>query len=186
MCEEIRLHTLLGLYASVSGMTALFCGQLFYWRFLYISIARGAGRSVMSDLRSYGWVTNDLEAKTSSRNKLYVRFGLAEKIGYGESVHTQYYDVWAWEQIARSLINFGVKKGSLIWIHGSLELVDCTKRDGVTQDKRMKVKLYEWRCAQKERDKSEASHLKEEGVLPEPEAIGPVAVVDGEREALPE
>jgi hypothetical protein len=64
--------------------------------------------------------------------------------------------------------------------------VDCTKRDGVTQDKRMKVKLYEWRCAQKERDKSEASHLKEESVLPEPEAIGPVAVVDGEREALPE
>jgi hypothetical protein len=140
----------------------------------------------MSDLRSYGWVTSDLEVRTSAREKRYVRFGLAEKIGFGEAAHTQYYDVWAWGQVVQSLIDCGVKRGSWIWIHGSLELVDCTRKDGVTRDKRMKIKLREWRYTQKEHDKSKASHAKEEGVLRETETIGPIAVVDGEREALPE
>jgi hypothetical protein len=35
----------------------------------------------MSDLRCFGWVTNDLEPQVSSRKNLYVRFGLAEHIG---------------------------------------------------------------------------------------------------------
>jgi single-stranded DNA-binding protein len=137
----------------------------------------------MSDLRCFGWVTNDLEPQVSSRKNLYVRFGLAEPIGYGETAHTQYFDVWAWGQTAQSLLDGGVKRGSSIWIHGSLELVDCTGKDGVTKEKRMKIKLREWRYR---RDKSEASQPKEELVSPEPETIGPIAVVDGEREDLPE
>lgn len=139
----------------------------------------------MAELRSYGWVTNDLEPKKSVRHKLYVRFSMAERVGFGETAHTQYYDVWAWEQTAQSLIDQDVRKGSLIWARGSLELVDYTKRDGVTKDKRLKLRLHEWRYAQGESTKSKVSHPKEEGASQEPKDPGP-AVVDGDREALPE
>lgn len=138
----------------------------------------------MADLRSFGWVTNDLEPKMSVRKSLYVRFSLAERVGYGETAHTQYYDVWAWGQTAQSLIDLNVRKGSLVWVRGSLELVDYTKRDGVTKDKRLKLKLLEWRYTQG--GDTKAPHTNEKGVSQTAEHHGPIAVVDGERETLPE
>ena len=139
----------------------------------------------MAELRSYGWVISNFVPKKSARQQLYIRFNLAERIGFGESAHTQYYDVWAWGQIAQSLIDQSVKKGSFLWVRGSLELVDFTWRDGVTKDKRLKLKLVEWRSAQGEKSKSRISQPKETGASQETADPGP-AVVDGEREALPE
>ena len=37
-----------------------------------------------------------------------------------------------------------MRKGSLIWVSGSLELEEYTKNDGETHDKRLKLKLDDW------------------------------------------
>lgn len=141
----------------------------------------------MAKLLSFGRVTNDLELRQSARQNPYVRFGLAERIGYGERARTQYYEVWAWGQTAQHLVARGVKRGSLIWVSGSLELVDYTKKDGVTKDKQLKLRLDDWGYApQAGAPASGKSQVKEEGVSPEPETHVRPDVVDGEREVLPE
>lgn len=144
----------------------------------------------MAKLLSFGRVTNDLELRQSARQNPYVRFGLAERIGYGERARTQFYEVWAWDQAAQRLIARSVKKGSLIWVSGSLELVDYTKKDGVTKDKQLKLRLDDWGYAPPTGDrvsrKQERPQAKEEGALPEPETHVRPDVVDGDREVLPE
>lgn len=52
--------------------------------------------------------------------------------------------VWAWDADALRLVRFGVKKRSLLWVTGSLELVDCTADNGTTKTKRLKVALDNW------------------------------------------
>lgn len=139
----------------------------------------------MSYLRSFGWVANDLQPRRSQRDVLYVTFGLIERIGHGDSARKQYFEVWAWDKTAQSLLDGGVKKGSRIWIGGLLELVDYLKKDGKTRDKRMKVRLQEWSEGQFDQA-SDGPNQKETGAACDPDAIGPMAVVDGERECLPE
>ena len=133
----------------------------------------------MAKLMCIGRVTADLELRESARKESYIRFSLAENLGYGETAHTQYYQVWAWGHLAKNLVNRKVRKGSLIWVSGSLELEDYTKKDQVTHDKRLKLKLDDWNYVP-------ASHSKTESGIPRSEYTGPMGTVDGEREALPE
>lgn len=133
----------------------------------------------MAKLMCIGRVTADLELRESARKEPYVRFSLAENLGYGENARTQYYQVWAWGHLARNLVNRKVRKGSLIWVSGSLELVEYTKKDQVTHDKQLKLKLDDW-------DYVPAFQGKTESGIPQPEPPAPVGTVDGEREALPE
>ena len=133
----------------------------------------------MAKLMCIGRVTADLELRESTRKEPYVRFSLAENLGYGEKAHTQYIQVWAWGYLAQNLVNRKVGKGSLIWAAGSLELEEYTKKDGVTRDKRLKLKLDDWSYVP-------ASQSKTEDRIPEPDSPDPVGTVDGEREDLPE
>lgn len=98
----------------------------------------------MSQLYCTGRVMSDLELKTSARGVPYLCFPIAERVGYGKSAHTQYISVWAWGTVARQLVSDGVGKGSVLWVSGSLELEEYTKKDGVTHDKRLKLKLKDW------------------------------------------
>lgn len=132
----------------------------------------------MSQLYSIGWAAAGPELKTSAKGNPYTRFSFAERVGYGENVHTQYIQVWAWGNMARQLIDAGVRKGSLIWVSGSLELEEYTRQDGVTRDKRLKLKLNNWGYAPAaQRQEQYPNHAQD---VPIPE------VIDGEREALPE
>lgn len=54
----------------------------------------------MAKLMCFGRVTADLELRESVRKEPYVRFSLAENLGYGETARTQYYQVWAWGHLA--------------------------------------------------------------------------------------
>lgn len=47
----------------------------------------------MAKLMCIGRVTADLELRESARKEPYVRFSLAEKLGYGETARTQYFQV---------------------------------------------------------------------------------------------
>lgn len=98
----------------------------------------------MAQVYVIGRITADLELKTSEKNNSYVRFDIAENIGSRQNLHTQYFQICAWGEDAGRLIKARAKKGSLIWVAGSLELEPYTKRDGVTVDKRMKILLDNW------------------------------------------
>ena len=132
----------------------------------------------MSQLYCTGRVMSDLELKTSQKNVPYLCFPIAERVGYGSSAHTQYLSVWAWGAMARQLISEGVGKGSVIWVSGSLELEEYTKKDGVSHDKRLKLKLNDWGFAPAgQRQERGAGRTKKPPPLP---------TIDGEREDLPE
>ena len=123
-----------------------------------------------------GRVVSNLELKTSVNGNPYLLFSLAERIGYGETAHTQYYQVWAWGDAACQLDKQGVTTGSLIWVSGVLELVDYIQKDGTTKDKRLKITLKDW-----------GAPPKQGGVFSTlPEAVSPPQVIDGERDMLPE
>ena len=137
----------------------------------------------MSHLVAIGRVTADLELKTSVRQHPYIQFSLAEQIGYGETAHTQYIQVWAWGAMTQQLLGRGVRKGSFISVSGSLELEEYTKKDGVTRDKRLKLKLTDWDFVPVGR-RGQGSQ-RNEGT-PETEDPGTAGTIDGERETLPE
>ncbi|MBQ2858002.1 MAG: single-stranded DNA-binding protein [Bacteroidaceae bacterium] len=98
----------------------------------------------MAQVYVIGRITNELELKHGQNENSYVRFSFAENIGSKDRARTQYYQVWAWGEDAERLIKAGVKKGSLIFIAGAIELETYTKQDGFTVDKRLKVSLNDW------------------------------------------
>ena len=95
----------------------------------------------MALIHVIGRITTDLEMKYGDSKAPYVRFGLAERIGYSDQARTQFYQVWAWKDTAEALIRSGLKKGSLVQLSGTLTLEEYVKPDGVTNDKRLKVSL---------------------------------------------
>lgn len=130
----------------------------------------------MSQLYCTGRVMSELELKTSVKDVPYLCFPIAERVGYGNNAHTQYISVWAWGTMARQLVTDGVGKGSVLWVSGSLELEEYTKKDGVTHDKRLKLKLKDWGF----------SPASQEQRRDPPKNVPSPEIVDGEREDLPE
>ena len=84
---------------------------------------------------------------------------------------------------AGRIIRARVKKGSLVWISGSLELEVFTGKDGITTDKRLKVLLDNrgfvpvW---------SGRADNNAQNIEPPEVTVGSAAVIDGERDTLPE
>ena len=139
---------------------------------------------IMSQLFTTGRVVTELELRSSTKQNLYIHFTLVERLGYGENARSQAMSVWAWGHLAEQLKRFRVKKGSLIWVSGSLELEEYVQKDGVTRDKRLKLKLNDWGFVPKETDR----FPKKEKAVPATSstATETAGVIDGEREALPE
>lgn len=141
----------------------------------------------MAQVFMIGRVTADLELQTSTNKNDYVRFGLAETIGYGESSKAQYYQVWAWENDARYLIKRKVKQGSLIWVSGSIELEEYTKQDGENKDKRLKVKLDNWDYVPSEKSYVAKEENSWEVSIPSTGRSMPlVGEINGDKENMPD
>ena len=77
----------------------------------------------MAQINVIGYVTQDIVLKQSREGNAYVHFFMKE---YLSKSRYQTYQVWIWENMIPKLKRYKIKKGSLIWITGSLELVDCT------------------------------------------------------------
>jgi len=140
----------------------------------------------MAQVHIIGRVTANLEMQESSQTKQpYIRFSIAETIGYGERLKTQYAQVWVWGQHAEQMIQCKVRKGSLIRVSGSLELEEYAKKDGTTTDKRLKVKMESWGYVSAGKSKK---GLPDNGTQPdnEPDFPEPSGMIDGERDPLPE
>ena len=80
--------------------------------------------------------------------------------------------------MTRQLMDAGVRKGSLIWVSGPLELEEYTKKDGVTRDKRLKLRLKEWGFAP-------AAQRQDRTPRPTKEVLAP-KIINGDLEPLPE
>lgn len=138
----------------------------------------------MSQLFTTGRVITDLELKSSAQQNLYLRFTLAERIGYGDNARAQHIHVWAWGYLAEKLKRCKVRKGNNIWVAGSLELEEFVRKDGTVADKQLKLKLTDWGFLPKESDKPPK---EEKGVPPSDDAAhNAVEIINGEREVLPE
>lgn len=132
----------------------------------------------MAQASTIGRVTSDLELKFSAKKVPYLRFTIAERVGYRDSAHTQYIQVWAWDSMAKRLVDSGVKKGSLLRVSGSLELEEYTRQDGVTRDKRLKLRLKDWGLPP-------AAQRQEGAPRPVREVSAP-EIINGDLEPLPE
>ena len=130
----------------------------------------------MSQLYCTGRVTSELELKTSAKQVPYLCFPIMEYVGYGRNTHPQYLSVWAWGATARQLVEDGVGKGSVLWVSGSLELEEYAKKDGVTHDKRLKLKLKDWGFVPSQ---------QHQGRPGQDQSIPSPGTIDGEREDQP-
>lgn len=137
----------------------------------------------MAQVFVIGRITADLELKTSEKNNPYVRFDITENIGSRQNLHTQYFQICTWGEDAGRLMKARAKKGSLIWVTGSLELEPYKKRDGITTDKRMKILLDNWGFVPVGGAKTaKASHAQ---TNPEITSQQEYEGIDGDRDTLP-
>ena len=134
----------------------------------------------MAQIQVLGYVDADLQLKQSQKETAYVCFQIKEHLSNGR---WQTYQVWAWGNLAARMERLGVKEGSLIWLAGSLELVDCTVKHGRERTKLLKIYCSDFgyipRCKaeRQEADKGTTAPIEPE---PTPE------VLDGDRMQLPE
>ena len=137
----------------------------------------------MAQIYVLGRVEEDLVVKKSQKDSSYVCFSFKEQTGKGR---TQSYQVWAWNEDVSRLVKLGVKKRSLLWLTGTMQLVDCTENHGKVKTKVMKVFLTNWGYLPgKYPRQNEADAENDPGPIPDPPAL-PMEVMDGDREALPE
>ena len=137
----------------------------------------------MAQIYVFGYVGGDLVVKQSQKNSSYVCFSFIEQIGKSR---TQSYQVWAWNENVSRLTTLGVKKGSLLWLTGTLQLVDCTEDQGKVKTKVMKIFLTNWGYLPTKRSiSSQMDAENNTGQIPDI-PIPPAEVMDGDRTALPE
>ena len=134
----------------------------------------------MSKASLIGLITQGSELQHSAKGEPYVRFSAAEYVGFGSQRHTQFIDVWAWGYMAQRIAKCSLSKGDSIFLSGTLELEEFTKKDGITKDKRLKLRLYDWAPVPKKRETGRPAQNETEGFPVFAEQI------DGDREELPE
>ena len=138
----------------------------------------------MAQLYTIGWVSSEPRHGTSANQNPYTLFSLGERIGHGQNARTQYYQVWAWGDVMRRLQKAGIRKGSLLWVSGSLELEEYTKKDGVTRDKALRLELGDWGFVPTStRQGQQPGQTADTAQGP---FRTPGGTIDGEREPLPE
>ena len=82
--------------------------------------------------------------------------------------------------MAQRLAKCSLGKDDFIFLSGTLELEEFTKKDGVTKDKRLKLRLDDWAPVPKKREAWRPAQNETE--------VFPVSAkqIDGDREELPE
>ena len=93
-----------------------------------------------------GRVTADLEIQTSSNGTAYIQFNVAVNKGFGEQEHANFYQCVLFGKAIERISKAGVKKGSLLFITGDLDLVEFTRRSDGSKGMIPKITVYEWSC----------------------------------------
>ena len=135
----------------------------------------------MAQITVFGSITEDLILKRSQRNITYVSFHLREFLGKGRF---QTFQVWVWGSDADRIMRLGMNKGSLIWVSGSMELVDSTQQHGKERAKVLKIYCKDFGYLPRNKGADQFAQQKqgitEAGSVPAPLEL------DGDRMPLPE
>ena len=101
--------------------------------------------NILTPISTFGRITADLELKTSQNgnNTPYVSFSLAVDKGFGDKEHAIFLQCVLYDEKAERIVKAGVKKGSLIYIVGNLDITEYTRADQ-SKDHSPKVTLYDW------------------------------------------
>ena len=91
-----------------------------------------------------GRVTADLELQASANGTDYIQFNVAVNKGYGEQEHANFYQCVLFGKASERISKAGVKKGSLLFITGDLDLVEFTRRSDGSKGMIPKITVYEW------------------------------------------
>ena len=91
-----------------------------------------------------GRVTADLTLQTSHGGTDYVQFNVAVNKGFGEQEHPNFYQCILFGKAAERLGKAGVKKGSLLFVTGDLDLVGYTRKSDGSKGMIPKITVYEW------------------------------------------
>ena len=134
----------------------------------------------MAQIQVIGYVETALQLKQSQKETAYVSFYLKEHLGKGRC---QTYQVWAWGNLVARMERLGVKEGSLIWLTGSLELVDCTVKQGREKTRLLKIYCSDFGYVPRRRAERQDAY-NGTAALAEPEPTP--EVLDGDRMQLPE
>lgn len=145
----------------------------------------------MSQLFATGRVGSQPVLKRSERSKRsYVYFTLTERLENGESLRFQNIQVWAWGSDAENLVGQNVTKDSRIWVTGSVELVDYTRKDG-TKSMILKLYLAKWGFADAKTPQGVMEAIGfPPAAAPQKEAAqaqaASIQVIRGDKDSLPE
>lgn len=91
-----------------------------------------------------GRVTADLEIQTSSNGTEYIQFNVAVNKGFGEQEHANFFQCVLFGKAAERIINAGVRKGSLLFITGDLDLVEYTRKADNSKGTIAKITVHDW------------------------------------------
>ena len=97
----------------------------------------------MISINTVGRVTADIEAKDGKNGARYAKFSIAVQRGYGDKKRTIFFDVIAFDHVAKRLEAAGVKKASYIFVTGDLDVVEFTRKDG-TKGQKNEIELHSW------------------------------------------
>ena len=89
-------------------------------------------------------VTADFDLQTSQNKTQYVQFNVAVNKGFGEQEHANFFQCVLFGKAAERIINAGVRKGSLLFITGDLDLVEYTRKADGSKGMIPKITVYEW------------------------------------------
>lgn len=119
--------------------------------------------------------------KQSQKQNAYVCFHLREHLGKGRF---QTFQVWVWGSDVARIVRLGIKKGSMIWICGSMELVECTQQRGKVRTKVQKVFCSNFGFLPTNKESNQT--VLQENSISDPPSPPAVVELDGNRMPLPE
>lgn len=106
--------------------------------------SRKENETMFTQISLMGRVTADLEIQTSTNGTDYIQFNVAVNKGFGEQEHPNFYQCVLFGKATERISKAGVKKGSLLFITGDLDLVEFTRKADSSKGMIPKVTVYDW------------------------------------------
>ena len=108
----------------------------------------------MSSLTIICRPTRDPELRSSPSGVIFTTLDVAVTKGFGDKEHPNYFRAYCKNDMAQRVINAGVKKGSLIYITGDLDIRPFTRKDGSTGTAN-EITVFDWGYVNTGKPKSE-------------------------------
>lgn len=106
--------------------------------------------------------TRDPELRSSPSGVIFTTLDVAVTKGFGDMEHPNYFRAYCKNDMAQRVINAGVKKGSLIYITGDLDIRPFTRKDGSTGTAN-EITVFDWGYVNTGKPKSDDNSQTQNG-----------------------